>query len=58
MAESGVVMIFFDDAYFLSILSSNLHIIWSLKAGGWMGEGNDPVYKCDSFPRKPCIRGD
>ena len=44
MAESGVVMIFLNDAYYLGILSSNLHILWSLKAGGWMGEGNDPVY--------------
>ncbi|MDJ0682327.1 MAG: hypothetical protein QNJ18_21005 [Xenococcaceae cyanobacterium MO_167.B52] len=42
--ESGIVVISLDDAYFLGILSSNLHIIWSLKAGGWIGEGNDPVY--------------
>ncbi|ANV86319.1 DNA methyltransferase [Picosynechococcus sp. PCC 7117] len=44
MAESGVVMIFLDDAYWLGILSSQLHINWSIKAGGWMGAGNDPVY--------------
>jgi hypothetical protein len=44
MSESGVVMIFLEDAYFLGILSSNLHISWSIAAGGWMGAGNDPVY--------------
>jgi hypothetical protein len=26
------------------VLSSNLHVIWSVAAGGWMGAGNDPVY--------------
>jgi hypothetical protein len=44
MAESGVVMILLDNPYFLGILSSNLHVMWSIAAGGWMGAGNDPVY--------------
>ena len=38
----------------LSILSSRLHIIWSIISGNWMGVGNDPVYAktktFDSFP--------
>lgn len=44
LAESGVVMLFLEDAYFLGVLSSKLHISWSTAAGGWMGAGNDPVY--------------
>jgi hypothetical protein len=44
IAESGIVMVFLDDAYFLGILSSNFHILWSMAAGGWMGVGNDSVY--------------
>ena len=38
----------------LSILSSRLHVVWSINAGGWMGVGNDPVYAktktFDPFP--------
>ncbi len=44
IAESGIVMIFLEDTYFLSILSSQAHISWSIAAGGWMSVGNDPVY--------------
>ena len=36
------------------MLSSAIHTIWALAAGGWLGFGNDPVYvktKCfDPFP--------
>ncbi|MGB8841736.1 MAG: type IIL restriction-modification enzyme MmeI, partial [Aliidongia sp.] len=42
------------DAYFLGILSSRAHVVWALRAGGWLGVGNDPRYsktKCfDPFP--------
>ena len=38
----------------LSILSSRLHVVWSINTGGWMGVGNDPVYvktkTFDPFP--------
>ena len=34
----------FDDAYYLGILSSRIHIIWAVRAGGWLGVGNDPRY--------------
>ena len=33
-----------DDAFALGILSSRVHVIWALAAGGRMGVGNDPVY--------------
>jgi hypothetical protein len=43
-----------NDALYLGILSSKIHTVWALAAGGRMGVGNDPVYdktKCfDPFP--------
>jgi len=54
VAESEVVCIATDDAYFLGILSSQPHVTWSLAAGGRLGVGNDPRYnnsRCfDPFP--------
>jgi hypothetical protein len=38
----------------LAVLSSRVHVVWSLAAGSWLGVGNDPVYAktlCfDPFP--------
>jgi hypothetical protein len=49
-----VVAIGSDDAANLGILSSHIHVVWSLRAGGWLGVGNDPRYsksRCfDPFP--------
>lgn len=43
-----------DDAFHLGVLSSRIHMIWALRAGGWLGVGNDPRYsksRCfDPFP--------
>lgn len=43
-----------DKPAVLAILSSRLHVGWSLAAGGWLGVGNDPVYvktrTFDPFP--------
>ncbi len=43
-----------DDAADLGILSSHIHVVWTLRAGGWLGVGNDPRYsksRCfDPFP--------
>lgn len=33
-----------DDAIHLGILSARFHTIWALRAGGWLGVGNDPRY--------------
>ncbi len=33
-----------EDAYFLGVLSSQLHVDWATASGSWMGVGNDPVY--------------
>lgn len=42
------------DAYYVGILSSRAHVVWSLATGGWLGVGNDHVYvktSCfDPFP--------
>lgn len=43
-----------DDAFHLGVLSSRIHATWALRAGGWLGVGNDPRYsksRCfDPFP--------
>ena len=33
-----------DDAYLLGILSSRMHKVWALNAGGKLGVGNDPTW--------------
>ncbi|WP_040592644.1 class I SAM-dependent DNA methyltransferase, partial [Mesorhizobium metallidurans] len=49
-----VVAFAFSDAYPLAILSSRCHVFWAIRAGGWLGIGNDPRYsksRCfDPFP--------
>jgi hypothetical protein len=43
-----------NDAADLGILSSHIHVVWTIRAGGWLGVGNDPRYsksRCfDPFP--------
>ena len=54
LPDNKLVVIALEDAYFLGILSSKIHVTWSLAAGGRLGFGNDPVYvktRCfDPFP--------
>lgn len=54
LPDDKLIAFAFDDALFLGILSSVVHVEWALAAGGWMGVGNDPVYNkssCfDAFP--------
>ena len=54
LPDNKLINIAFDDAYFLGILSSRLHVVWALAAGGRLGVGNDPVYvksRCfETFP--------
>ena len=42
--DNKLIVVGVRNGVFLSILSSRLHIIWSIASGGWMGVGNDPVY--------------
>ncbi|NJN88195.1 MAG: hypothetical protein HC881_20235 [Leptolyngbyaceae cyanobacterium SL_7_1] len=49
-----LIAIALEDAYFLGVLSSKVHVTWALTAGGRLGVGNDPRYnktRCfDPFP--------
>ena len=49
-----IIAISLEDAFHLGILSSRIHCNWALRAGGWLGVGNDPRYSkskvFDPFP--------
>jgi hypothetical protein len=54
MPESEVVSIASEDALHLGVLSSRLHTLWALAAGGRLGVGNDPRYiHTDCFNKFP-----
>jgi len=42
--ESRLMAIALDDAYYLGVLSSRIHVLWSLTAGAYHGVGHDPTY--------------
>lgn len=44
LPDNKLLAIGSDDAFHLGILQSNAHIEWALRAGGWLGVGNDSVY--------------
>ncbi len=54
LPDNMLVAVASDDAGYLAVLSSTTHVSWALKAGGWLGMGNDPRYtktRCfDPFP--------
>ena len=54
ICDDKCVLICLNDAYYLAILSSRIHVTWSLRTGGWLGVGNDSVYTktrtFDPFP--------
>ena len=54
MVDDKLVWIASDEAYCMGVLSAQMHVEWSLAAGGRLGVGNDPVYvktRCfDPFP--------
>ncbi|MGB3502909.1 MAG: DNA methyltransferase [Mesorhizobium sp.] len=54
LPDNKLVVMALDDTFALGVLSSRVHVAWSLAAGGRLGVGNDPVYvksKCfDTFP--------
>ncbi len=53
-AESKIVVVALDDAYHLGVLSSRIHVRWSLETGGWLGIGNDSTYNhTDCFNKFP-----
>jgi hypothetical protein len=54
LADNMLVVIASDSTLHLGVLSSYVHVIWSLAAGGRLGVGNDPRYnktRCfETFP--------
>jgi hypothetical protein len=54
LPDNMLVAIASNDAFWLGVLSSNVHVVWAPRAGGWLGVGNDPRYsktRCfDPFP--------
>lgn len=54
LPDNMLVNIATDDAFFLGVLSSRVHVVWALAAGGRLGMGNDPRYnksRCfETFP--------
>lgn len=67
ICDSTTVMFALDDLLHFGVLSSTVHVTWSLTAGGRLGVGNDPRYnktRCfDPFPfpvaeaaQQSCIR--
>lgn len=54
LPDQMLVNIALDDAYYLGILSSRIHVAWALATGGRLGMGNDARYnktRCfETFP--------
>jgi hypothetical protein len=54
LPDNMVIAIALDDAYFLGVLSSRVHVAWAIATGGRLGVRHDPRYnksKCfDTFP--------
>ncbi len=54
LPDNMLVAVGSSDALHLGVLSSSHHRIWALRAGGWLGVGNDPRYSksrtFDPFP--------
>lgn len=54
LPDNMLVAVALSDAFHLGVLSSRIHVVWALRAGGWLGVGNDPRYsksRCfDPFP--------
>ncbi|MEP6672284.1 MAG: hypothetical protein ABJF10_24180 [Chthoniobacter sp.] len=54
LPDNKLIVFAFDDAYFLGVLSSRIHVVWALASGSHLGVGNDPVYvKSASFEKFP-----
>jgi len=54
LPDNKLIAIAHSDAAILAILSSQVHVTWSMKTGSWLGVGNDSVYvktRCfETFP--------
>ena len=54
LPDNKLIAIALDDAFYLGVMSSRIHVVWALATGSRLGVGNDPVYvktRCfDPFP--------
>jgi hypothetical protein len=54
LPDNMLVCVADEDALALGVMSSRIHCQWALRAGGWLGMGNDPRYSkskvFDPFP--------
>ena len=54
LPDDALVCIGLADAYNLGVLSSRFHTVWAIRAGSWLGIGNDSRYRksktFDPFP--------
>jgi hypothetical protein len=53
IADNMIRVIASDDVFVLGVLSSQLHTVFSLRKGGWLGQGNDPRYQAECFSTFP-----
>jgi SAM-dependent methyltransferase len=44
LPDATLIAICVNDAWWLGVVSSRIHVAWALSAGGWLGVGNDPRY--------------
>ena len=44
LPDHMVIAVATDDAFHLGVLQSRIHLEWTLRAGGWLGYGNDNRY--------------
>ena len=52
--DAKIVAIAIEDEAYLGVLSSSIHIVWSVATGGWLGVGNDSNYNhSDCFGKFP-----
>jgi hypothetical protein len=58
LPDNKLVVLTLEDAFVLGVVSSRIHVVYSLAAGSWLGVGNDSVYaksRCfDPFPFPLC----
>jgi hypothetical protein len=54
LPDAKLIAITLDDSYYLGILSSQIHVLWSLRTGAFLGVGNDSNYNhSDCFMKFP-----
>lgn len=44
MPDAKVIAVSLADGFFLGVLSSRIHVVWSRATGAWLGVGNDSNY--------------